>query len=110
VLENAAMYSPQTSPITIEAGISGDRLVLTVRDRGPGLRGGEAERVFDRSYRGVESTSNQFSSGMGLAITRGLIALQNGKVRAENHPDGGALFTLAVPTASRAVPESAVPA
>lgn len=110
VLENAAMYSPQTSPITIEAGLSGDRLVLAVRDRGPGLRGGEADRVFDRSYRGIESASNQFSSGMGLAITRGLVALQNGHVRAENHPEGGALFTISVPAASRPASEAFVPA
>jgi K+-sensing histidine kinase KdpD len=38
---------------------------------------------------------------MGLAITRGLLAAQDGRVWAENHPTQGAVFTLAVPAEKR---------
>jgi len=84
VLENAAMYSPVSSAISIHISMTGDR-------------------IFDRFYRGSGAAPNQFSSGMGLAITRGLLAIQGGRIRADNHPDGGAVFTLEVPAASRIV-------
>jgi K+-sensing histidine kinase KdpD len=42
---------------------------------------------------------------MGLAITRGLLAIQGGRITAANHPDGGAVFTLEVPAATRAASE-----
>jgi K+-sensing histidine kinase KdpD len=38
---------------------------------------------------------------MGLAITRGLLAAEGGRVWAENHAEGGAIFTIAVPAESR---------
>jgi len=106
VLENAAMYSPVSSPIAIHISVTGDHLVLAVRDRGSGLRTNELERIFDRFYRGTGTVPNQFSSGMGLAITRGLLSIQGGRIRAANHPEGGAIFTLEIPAASRVVTEA----
>ena len=38
---------------------------------------------------------------MGLAITRGLLAAEGGRVWADNHRDGGAVFTIAVPAETR---------
>ncbi len=109
VLENAANYSPASSPISVDIGLTRDQLAFTVRDRGPGLPPGELDRIFDRFYRGSGVAPNQLSSGMGLAITRGLLAIQGGRIRAGNHSEGGAVFTLEVPAASRiaaeAVPE-----
>ncbi|HXT70413.1 MAG TPA: DUF4118 domain-containing protein [Vicinamibacterales bacterium] len=110
VLENAAMYSAAPSPISIHVTVTADRLVVVVRDHGPGLQLGELERIFERSYRGVAAAPGQFRSGMGLAITRGLIAIQGGQVRASNHPEGGALFTIEIPAASRVISEPPVPA
>jgi two-component system, OmpR family, sensor histidine kinase KdpD len=108
VLENAAMYSPGSSPIAIHVSVAGSHLVVEVRDHGPGLPPNELDRIFDRFYRGTGTTPNQFSSGMGLAITRGLIALQGGRIRAANHAESGAVFTLEVPVATRVVSEAAV--
>ena len=106
VLENAAMYSPVSTPISIQISVTGEHLVVAVHDRGSGLPPGELDRIFDRFYRGSGTAPNQFSSGMGLAITRGLLAIQGGQIRADNHPDGGAVFTLKVPAASRVVAET----
>lgn len=106
VLENAAMYSPPSSPVSIQINVTGDHLALAVRDRGPGLPPDELDRIFDRFYRGTGTAPNHFSSGMGLAITRGLLAIQGGRIRAGNHPDGGAIFTLEVPADSRVVDEA----
>lgn len=110
VLENAAMYSPASSPIAIDARVSPDRVIIAVRDHGPGLRADEIDRIFERFYRGTAMTQNQFSSGMGLAITRGLVAIQGGRISAANHPEGGAIFTLEIPAASRVAAEMALDA
>lgn len=102
VLENAAIYSPAGSLISIDVHCDASGLRIAVRDRGPGLPAAELERVFDRFYRGSASAGNHFSSGMGLAIARGLISMQGGRITAENHPEGGAVFTVAVPAATKA--------
>jgi two-component system sensor histidine kinase KdpD len=102
VLENAAAYSPAPSTIEIGVSVRAGMLVLTVRDRGPGLSAQDLEHIFDRSYRGRAGVGSDFSSGMGLAITRGLLTIHGGRVRAANHPEGGAVFTLEVPTPARA--------
>jgi two-component system sensor histidine kinase KdpD len=110
VLENAAMYSPGSSPIGIHVSVAEGRLVVEVRDHGPGLPPNEIDRIFDRFYRGTGTAPNQFSSGMGLAITRGLISLQGGRIRAANHAAGGAVFTVEVPVSTRVVTDAAVDA
>jgi signal transduction histidine kinase len=56
----------------------------------------------------ANQTSHQFGSGMGLAIARGLLDLQGGRIAARNDPDGGAVFTIDVPISTRSAGETAV--
>ena len=107
VLENAAQYSPAGSEISIRVASSPDALRIAVRDRGPGIVAEDLERVFDRAYRGRNADRYALGSGMGLAITRGLIAAQGGRVWADNAPGGGAVFALELPTETRSAPELA---
>ena len=107
MLENAAAYSPPRSPISIEVQAANGELRIAVRDRGPGVPEAELPRVFDRFFRGAAGSTNRFSSGMGLAIARGLVDVQGGRVTVANHPDGGAIFTLIVPAATERVDELA---
>jgi signal transduction histidine kinase len=100
LLENAAAYSPAGSPITVTAGTTSEGLSLTVRDRGPGISAQDLPHLFDRFYRGTAAQGRP-GSGMGLAIARGLLAVEGGRVWAENAPDGGALFSLAVAAPTR---------
>jgi two-component system sensor histidine kinase KdpD len=44
----------------------------------------------------------RFGTGMGLTIAQGLVAAEGGRIWAANHPDGGAIVTIAVPAESRA--------
>jgi two-component system, OmpR family, sensor histidine kinase KdpD len=107
VLENAAAYSPADAPIVVDVRVSANRLILAVRDKGPGVPPHELERIFERLYR-ANQTSHQFGSGMGLAIARGLLDLQGGRIAARNDPDGGAVFTIDVPISTRSAGETAV--
>lgn len=101
VLENAAQYSPAGSTITVRAVLADDELQIWVHDEGPGIAPHDLDRLFDRFYRGAAAREYRFGTGMGLAITRGLLAAQRGRVQAGNDAAGGAVFTIVVPAESR---------
>ena len=66
-----------------------------VRDHGPGLPRGAAERVFDRFWRGQAGRERGTGgSGLGLAIVREIVSAHQGVVSAADHPQGGAVFTV----------------
>ena len=77
--------------------MSDHRLSITVRDHGSGIRPSDLPHVFDRFFRGVDAIRGQSGTGMGLAIARGLLAVERGQIAAENCTDGGAKFTILVP-------------
>ena len=106
LLENAAQYAPVDSPIEVRAVVSDTGLRITVRDHGPGITPGDLPHLFDRFYRGATGQGRTSGTGMGLSIARGLLAVEQGRIWAENAPGGGALFTIVVPAEVR-VPEVA---
>ncbi len=97
LLENAAQYAPAGSPIEVSADVAGDGLMIAVRDHGPGIPAPDLPRVFDRFYRGANAGHRRSGTGMGLAIAKGMLAVERGRISAENCPDGGARFTMIVP-------------
>jgi two-component system sensor histidine kinase KdpD len=101
LLENATQYTSPGSVITVAARAGADGLQLSVRDRGPGIPAGDLPYLFNRYYRGGAARSRASGTGMGLWIARELLAAEHGRVWAENHPDGGAVFTIVVPAAAR---------
>ena len=102
LLENAAQYSPSGQPIGVKATAGAGGLEVSVTDYGPGLDPGELDHLFERFYRGRMARQSSFGTGMGLAITRGLLAAAGGRVWAENAPGAGARFTIGIPGATRA--------
>jgi signal transduction histidine kinase len=80
-----------------------DGLHVSVTDYGPGLDPAELEHLFERFYRGAAAGQATFGTGMGLSITRGLLAAADGRVWAENVPGAGARFSMVVPGAVRSV-------
>jgi two-component system sensor histidine kinase KdpD len=102
LLENAGQYSPPGSTIAISVGLVGNELHVSVSDEGAGIAPDDLEHVFERFYRGPDARQQRFGTGMGLAITRGLLAAEGGRVWAGRGPRGGAIFTMAVPVESRA--------
>jgi two-component system sensor histidine kinase KdpD len=101
LLENAAQYSPAGTSIEVGARLSDEDLTITVRDHGPGIAPADLPHVFDRFYRGAEARARASGTGMGLWIVRGLLAVEGGRVWAENCADGGAQFSIAVRVAVR---------
>ena len=68
---------------------------LAVSDRGPGIPDGQLERVFEPFV-----TFREQGLGLGLAISRSIVAAHGGSIHAENNADGGATFRCLLPTAT----------
>jgi two-component system, OmpR family, sensor histidine kinase KdpD len=100
LLENAARYTPPGTPITVGAAISEGALELWVADQGPGIAPELRERVFDRFYRLEHHETEPHGTGMGLAISRGLVQAHGGRLWIEETPGGGATFRLRVPVSA----------
>jgi two-component system sensor histidine kinase KdpD len=97
LLENAAQYSAPDRPIAVSASAGHDGLHVSVVDSGPGLDPEELDHLFERFFRGRVARQLSPGTGMGLAITRGLLAAAGGRVWAENVPGAGAKFSMLVP-------------
>jgi signal transduction histidine kinase len=91
---NALEASPQDAPVEIQIRQENEFLVLRVRDHGAGLKPGEHKRIFEPFY-----TSRVQGTGLGLAVARRIVEGHGGTIRADNHPDGGAEFTVRLPPA-----------
>ena len=97
ILENAAQYTPADAPIALRATVTSDNLTIRVRDHGPGIAPADLPHLFERFYRGAEARRRVSGTGMGLSIARGMLAVEHGRIWAENCTDGGAQFTIVVP-------------
>lgn len=98
LLDNADKYSPSGEEIVLEVRADQTEVTISVRDCGPGLPPGDLERVFDKFYR-TDSSDSQvaYGYGLGLYVCRLLVKAQGGRIWAENHLDGGAVFSFTLP-------------
>ena len=90
--------------IDLAATRAGDRVIVTVRDRGPGVPDAIAERIFDPffSTKGVGK-----GLGLGLSISYNIVKDFGGALTVERHPEGGTLVRIDLQTASVPVSEAA---
>lgn len=103
LLENAVRYSPSGSAVSLEARESDDSVDLIVRDRGSGIPAPDLQRIFERFYRADKSRDRKSGgTGLGLAIVRHIALAHGGTVQAESWSGEGSIFTITLPTGSRA--------
>ncbi len=93
LLENALLYSPPGSTVTIEAGPG----LIEVLDRGPGLEPGEEEAVFERFRRGSAGRRRTGGTGLGLPIARELTRQWGGEVTLGPREGGGTVASIRLP-------------
>ncbi len=98
LLDNAIKFSPRGGRVEVRGRAEGGEGLLSVRDTGGGIAPGDMDRLFERFFRG-ERTRRVKGTGLGLAIVRDIVTANHGSVRAENAPQGGGLFTVALPLA-----------
>ena len=80
-------------------GRAGEMVTLAIRDAGPGIALDIASRIFDPFF---TTKAVGKGTGLGLSISYGIVQEHGGTLRAANHPDGGAVMTLALPAAHAA--------
>jgi signal transduction histidine kinase len=98
--ENAARHADRRVAFEVRENGTGES-TLDVDDDGPGVPEAERERVFERFVRLDEARAReQGGSGLGLAIVAEIVAAHGGRVDVTDSPQGGARFTVRLPTPS----------
>jgi signal transduction histidine kinase len=96
LLTNALKFTPAGGRVTITAGPAEADAVLTVTDTGTGIPADELPRIFDRFWRGRQSSQIP-GSGIGLAVAAGLARAHGGRLSASSQPGRGTEMTLILP-------------
>ncbi|MCX5072994.1 ATP-binding protein [Streptomyces sp. NPDC054949] len=96
VIDNALKFTPRGERVEVEVSTEGRLALVTVADRGPGLTPEELLRVGDRFWRSGRH-QNVKGSGLGLSISRALLASGGGSLAYETNPPHGLRVTVAVP-------------
>jgi two-component system OmpR family sensor kinase len=106
LLRNAIAHTPAGTPIEVSVRRRGAKVLLTVRDHGPGLPDVDPETLFERFWRAEAGrVRGKAGAGLGLAIVAGIVHVHGGEVRAEDALGGGASFVVELP----ALPAVAAP-
>ena len=92
IVKNCMEHTPDGGKIEIEAAENALYSEIIIKDNGTGISPEDLPHIFERFYKGKDSDGKSF--GIGLAISRMIIAGQKGTVKAENRKNTGAMFTL----------------
>jgi two-component system sensor histidine kinase CpxA len=104
VLRNAVRYNPEDAPVAVSVVRVNGEIVISIRDRGPGVPERELERIFEPFYRVAESRDRDTGGeGIGLAITAQVMKAHGGGAKAANCPGGGFEVRLSLPMGAQAV-------
>jgi len=97
LLENAGKYSEADTPIKVTSEISGDLLVTSIADRGPGIDSFEQSLIFEKFYRGQNQRYTAPGTGMGLAIAKVIVEAHGGTIGVVSQLGSGSVFSFSLP-------------
>jgi two-component system, OmpR family, phosphate regulon sensor histidine kinase PhoR len=98
LVDNAIKYSPRGSTIAITFEARHGRLLIEVRDDGPGIPYEDQPRLFERFFRVDKARSRELGgTGLGLAIVKHIAQAHDGTVEVESRPGAGSAFRLIIP-------------
>ncbi len=95
ILDNAVTYSPEGAAISVLCRSDENLDLITVSDSGPGIPAKDAERIFDRFFRGLDSRGE--GSGLGLSIVKSIVEAHGGSVRLDSMSPLGASLSIRLP-------------
>ncbi len=94
---NAVKFT-DAGTVSVSAEVMGEYLAVTISDTGIGIPGESLDRIFRLFEQGDGSTAREYGgTGLGLAVTRNLVELHGGQIRAESEPGKGSRFTFTLP-------------
>ncbi len=95
LLRNAQRFNPPGQPIELQARRLGERILISVRDHGPGVEAEHLSQLGEPFYRAPGQTAQ--GHGLGLAIARRAAERHGGNLILANHPDGGFSASIDLP-------------
>ncbi|MBF0266810.1 MAG: hybrid sensor histidine kinase/response regulator [Gammaproteobacteria bacterium] len=93
ILSNAIKFSPESGTIDIDAKQLDNKLIISIRDQGPGFDEESLQRLF-ALFGQSNAIHHQAGFGLGLATSKIIMESFGGNIYANNHPDGGAIIQL----------------
>jgi two-component system, OmpR family, phosphate regulon sensor histidine kinase PhoR len=103
LIDNAIKYAAEGKRIALGARRVGDRVIITVRDWGPGIDQDEHERIFERFYRARAIRLKPIrGSGIGLALVQHIARAHGGDAAVTSAPGQGATFRIWLPISGKA--------
>ena len=93
LLSNAIKFSDEGGEIKIRLKNYSDKIIFTISDKGPGIDEEAQKHIFDKFYQ-ADSSHKQEGNGLGLALVKKIIDLENGEISVKNNDDKGCTFTV----------------
>lgn len=99
LITNGLKYAPNSGPITLQAEVVRDEMVISVHDRGPGIPIADQAHLFEKFYQGqrMSTAERGRGSGLGLAIVKSVADTHKGRVWFDSREGEGSTFFLALP-------------
>lgn len=95
ILHNSIKFTPRGGEVTVSLSTNRSKIIVSVRDSGPGLSQEDISRMWERFYKADKSRSqNAEGMGLGMSIAWNIIKEHGETIRAYNSQDGGAVFTF----------------
>lgn len=100
LLDNAIKFSSENGEIGVKAESQGNKIEVSISDRGAGIRGEDLPRIFDRFFhKDVAEDSGGSGTGLGLTIARSIAKINRGDIRAKSTLGKDSVFTVILPLA-----------
>ncbi len=98
LFSNAVKFSGGRGEIRVVGSVAGDRVQVRIEDSGVGIDPRQLEKIFGRFYQADATSRRPYPGvGLGLFICRQIIEAHNGRIWAENRPEGGSAFIFELP-------------
>jgi two-component system, sensor histidine kinase and response regulator len=98
LLSNAVKFTPDGGKVEVRLGREDSDVVLTVADSGVGIPPADQERIFERFYRTAIARRQEIpGTGLGLTITKAIVAAHHGTITVESGEGRGSTFTVRLP-------------
>lgn len=96
LLSNALKHTKAEDTISINVSQEQDHAIIEIKDTGTGIAAAEIDKIFDRFYQTelLNSLNTGAGTGIGLALTKGIVELHHGTIRVESEPGKGSSFII----------------
>ena len=97
LISNAIKFSPVGSTVKLQLTKRPKKLIFTIDDQGPGLTEEAQKHIFDKFFQ-ADNSHKQEGNGLGLALVKRILTIEQGQITGENLPQGGCRFTVTLKT------------